>query len=132
MSPDLEHRLIDRWPTWFDTDGDVQRTLMPFGFQVRDGWFHLVWALCEGLEPLVAEYEKETSQSFEVLQVKEKFGGLRFYVNGGSTAIWDRIAAAEAESLRTCEQCGKLGRLRPNPYLRTLCDEHASLNERVE
>jgi hypothetical protein len=82
MSPELEHRLIDRWPTWFDTDGDVQRTSMPFSFEVRDGWFHLIWSLCEDLEPLVAEYEKETSQTFEVLQVKEKFGAFRFYVNG--------------------------------------------------
>jgi hypothetical protein len=122
MSPELERRLIDRWPKWFDTDGDVQRTLMPFGFQVRDGWFHLIWSLCEDLEPLVAGYERETGQSFEVLQVKEKFGGLRFYVNEGSDPIWQRIERAEMDSLRTCEVCGKLAQ-QNDVWTKTLCDD---------
>lgn len=50
---------------------------MPFGFAHDDGWFHLVWCLCEDLEPLVTAYEKETGCRFEVMQVKAKFGGLR-------------------------------------------------------
>jgi hypothetical protein len=33
------------------------------------------------LEPLVAEFEVAGDPKFEVLRVKEKFGGLRFYVN---------------------------------------------------
>lgn len=126
MSPELERRLVDRWPTWFDPCGDMLHTLMPLGFQVEDGWFHLIWSLCEDLDPLVAGHESETRQPFEVLQVKEKFGSLRFYVNGGSTLIWDRIASAEEESLRTCEVCGKPGRHRPGLVLRTLCDEDAA------
>lgn len=42
------------------------------GFEHGDGWFDLVWRLCEDLEPLVARLEKETGQQFQVLQVKEK------------------------------------------------------------
>jgi DNA invertase Pin-like site-specific DNA recombinase len=114
---------LDRWPKWFDTDGDTQRTLMPFGFQVRDGWFHLIWSLCEDLEPLVAGYERATGQSFEVLQVKENFGGLRFYVNEGSDPIWQRIERAEMDSLKTCEVCGKLAQ-HNEVWTKTLCDEH--------
>jgi hypothetical protein len=54
---------------------------MPRGFEHGDGWFDILWRLCVDLEPLVAEFEQETESQFEVLQVKEKFGGLRFYVN---------------------------------------------------
>jgi hypothetical protein len=36
---------------------------------------------CEDLEPLVAELEQATVRQFEILQVKEKFGGLRIHVN---------------------------------------------------
>jgi hypothetical protein len=32
------------------------------------------------LEPLVAEFEKAGGGQFEILQVKEKFGGLRIHV----------------------------------------------------
>jgi hypothetical protein len=123
MSPELERRLIDRWPKRFDTDGDVQRTLMPFGFQVRDGWFHLIWSLCEDLEPLVAGYERETGRSFEVLQVKEKFGGLRFYANEGGDPIWQRIERAEMDSLKICEVCGRLAQ-QNDMWTQTLCDQH--------
>jgi hypothetical protein len=54
---------------------------MPDGFVHGVGWFEIVWRLCEDLEPLVVEAESATGQAFEVLQVKEKFGGLRFYAN---------------------------------------------------
>ena len=38
------------------------------------------WRLCEDLEPLVMEMERETGRQFEALQVKEKFGELRIHV----------------------------------------------------
>jgi len=39
--------------------------------------------------------------------VKEKFGGLRIYVNCANEAIRQRIEAAKLESFRTCEACGQ-------------------------
>jgi hypothetical protein len=72
---ELQRRLVDRWPTWFNIGGDPSHTLMHFGFQHGDGWFNLLWRLCERLEPTVAAAEKQTGRPFEVLQVKEKFGG---------------------------------------------------------
>jgi len=45
--------------------------------------------------------------------VKEKFGGLRFYVNcRRNEAIRQRIEAAIQESFHTCEVCGQPGTLR--------------------
>jgi hypothetical protein len=76
----------------------------------------------------------------EVLQVKEKFGGLRFYFAGGGdkhAALQAMTNAAEAASFHTCEDCGEDGiagwdtqSLRPNykarrrsgGWIRTLCD----------
>jgi hypothetical protein len=79
------------------------------------------------LEPLVAGHE------FKVLQVKEKFAGLRFYVRFDGLrlrhtddAISRRIGAAMEESFHTCEICGQPGELREDGWIKTLCDEHAS------
>ena len=127
MRRDLEEKLIERWPTWFDTKGDLQHTLMPLGFEHGDGWFHLLWRLCEDIEPLVAEYDKETGRPFEVVQVKEKFGGLRFYVEHANDVIHQRIELAELQSLETCEVCGKPGVRRSGGWIQTLCDAHYSL-----
>jgi hypothetical protein len=58
-------------------------------------------------------------------QVKEKFGALRFYYNGGDDVIDGMVGMAEAMSGCTCEACGNIGRVRSGGWMRTLCDEHA-------
>jgi len=103
---------------------------MARGFEHGDGWFDIVWRLCTNLEPLVAKLEEQRGESFEVLAVKEEFGGLRFYVNQYTAAIMQRIKAAELEAFRTCEICGQPGRLRrKGTRLRTLC-EHCAKRQR--
>ena len=44
-----------------------------------------------------------------MLQVKEKFGGLRFYANYNNEATSSLIEAAAIESFYTCEVCGRPG-----------------------
>jgi hypothetical protein len=122
MTPELEHKLVRRWPTWFNVHGDPRQTLMPLGFQHGDGWFDIVWRLCEDLEPLVAEAEKKSGERFEVLQVKQKFGTLRFYVSLHNNVIDELIVNAQRESSYTCEICGQMGTL---TNLKTRCAVHA-------
>jgi hypothetical protein len=124
MQKELERRLVEHWPTWLKTEGDIRCTAMPRGFQHDDGWFDILWRLCADLEPLVTEMERAGGRQFEVLQVKEKFGGLRFYVNCRNDAIRQRIEAAIQESFHTCEVCGQPGKLREDSWIKTLCDEH--------
>jgi hypothetical protein len=49
---------------------------------------------------------RASGRQFEVLQVKEKFDGLRVQVNHANDDIRQLILAAELESLHTCEVCG--------------------------
>lgn len=86
------------------------------------GWEAIVDTLRRDLAELDPELRVE--------QVKQKFGGLRVYVAAGdpsvAAAVRDRIAEAESASSRTCEVCGRPGRLRTDrPWAATLCDEHA-------
>jgi hypothetical protein len=60
----LERRLIEHWPSWFKITGNIQETRMPDGFVHGDGWFELVWRLCEDLELLVVEAESASGQAF--------------------------------------------------------------------
>ena len=61
----------------------------------------------------------------QVCQVKEKFGGLRFYTGAASEAMFDRITQAEKECGLLCEDCGKLGKLRGGGWIRMLCNKCA-------
>jgi hypothetical protein len=126
MHKELEQRLVERWPQWFNIGGDVRHTSMPLGFLHGDGWFEIVGRLCDDLEPLVSEFEQTSGNQFEILHVKEKFGGFRIYVNNADDAIRRRLEIAKQESFRTCEVCGKEGKLREGDWIKTLCDEHAS------
>jgi hypothetical protein len=58
-------------------------------------------------------------------QVKEKYGGLRFYYNGGDDTIHHWVSFAEFMSERTCETCGKPGEVYTDGWHLTLCKTHA-------
>ena len=120
MRKELKRKLIERWPKWFNTEGDVRFTAMPRGFEHDDGWFDLLWRLCEDLEPLVRAFEESSGLKFEALQVKGKFGGLRIHVNHTNDAIRHRNEATQQESFRICEVCAMPGKLREGGWIR-LC-----------
>lgn len=86
-------------------------------FSVSSGWYPLIKKLIEDLIKL--------GWNKQVCQVKEKFGGLRFYINEGSKEIHDRISEAEKLSYKTCEMCGEEGELRTKiRWFTTLCNKH--------
>src|ERR1039458_7028666 len=101
MRKELEQKLVGRWPRWFNREGDVRHTLMSFGFCHGDGWFDILWRLCEDLEPLVAYGEEAAGHQCDVLQVKEKSGELRIYVTHANDAISRRLEAPELEPFAT-------------------------------
>lgn len=71
----------------------------------------------------------EPVEQVVAVQVKEKFGGLRFYYNGGDDYIRGVVSMAEAMSYVTCETCGAPGKLRGDRWVQTLCDTHGERND---
>ena len=54
-------------------------------------------------------------------QVKEKFGALRFYYDGGDDYIRGLSSMAEAMSARTCESCGVPATQTHGGWIKTIC-----------
>lgn len=81
------------------------------------GWGSLLDDLVSKLEAL--------GWDGDVHQVKEKFGGLRFYVGGVTPEMDAAIEEAEARSFLVCEDCGEPGYPRAGGWTRTLCDSCA-------
>lgn len=85
-------------------------------FDCDQGWYGLIKELIEDLIDL--------GWNKQVCQVKEKFGGLRFYINEGSDEIFKRIGKAETDSYKICEVTGTPGELRTDiGWYLTLCNE---------
>jgi hypothetical protein len=116
---------------WREAHAEPRTSFRLFGVECGEGWKHLYMPLLD----LAALY------GATVLQVKEKFGGLRFYFGGGGENhdhLQAMVDAAEDASFRTCENCGEHGqehymdgptlkfrpkaRRRSGGWIRTLCD----------
>jgi hypothetical protein len=54
-------------------------------------------------------------------QVKEKYGTLRFYMTHATEEMYAITDKAERQSSKTCEECGKPGKIRGRGWLYTRC-----------
>jgi hypothetical protein len=94
----IEERLRERHP-------NLMRDVT-CGCFCGEGWFDLIDSLLTDIESL------NQDKSIKVNQIKEKFGGLRIYLNhyGEDMTIASRISdlinIARAASTTTCESCG--------------------------
>jgi hypothetical protein len=61
---------------------------------------------------------------FVAVQIKEKFGTLRLYHDGGDDYCRGVVAMAEIMSGGTCEMCGAPGTIGGKGWIRTLCARH--------
>lgn len=128
--------LLSLGPNLFSTDPDDPSPYSQRGFEVSDGWFHLLKDLVTGLEEILASSPDEVRTKIRCSQVKEKFGGLRFYFHGPFSEIQDRagplVTAAEDSAWKTCQECGSAGDCRSvGGWMSVLCDNHlAELQKR--
>lgn len=105
------------------------------GFECGDGWHVPIAELSEWLENEARLLKTAGRRMPLVVQVKEKFGGLGFYVqhfprNRYFCDLLPRIALAETKSKSICEVCGHPGLLRREGYYKTLCEQHADERKR--
>ena len=110
------------------------------GVCVGEGWWTIIYSLCKNIHHHITENKKtrevllknnpynhripEEVSQVVVEQIKEKFGGLRFYYYGGDNTIDGMVRMAESWSYKTCEICGNSGKIRGGGWLRTLCEDH--------
>lgn len=85
-----------------------------------------------GWQPIIEKLHAallELSPDYEVLQIKEKFGGLRYYIDFAvpfaspeAKQMQLLLADAEEQSFRVCEDCGtEDGVTVEGRWVRTLC-----------
>lgn len=75
----------------------------------------------EAIEKATYREVPEKIRQVVASQVKEKFGTLRFYYDGGDEYIHGLASMAEAMSARTCESCGVPAKTGGSGWLRTMC-----------
>lgn len=76
-----------------------------------------------GWHGLLKEVYKEKPEDVKIIDVKEKWGGLRIYADMYDAEFADLLDSVETRSFRVCELCGKDGeRVRTSTgWFKTLC-----------
>jgi hypothetical protein len=115
---EFEKRMVEAYPKMFAE---------PYGgFAVGPGWWPILETLCSQIQHHIDWKNKKTMivPQVNVAQIKEKFGGLRFYYDGGDEYISGLVSMAESWAACSCETCGTPGERREGGWIRTLCDTH--------
>jgi len=129
MTPEKDVELCSKYSKIFK-NRDMRKFETPIarGLECDDGWFDLISALCHNIQNYVdwksSVLSSEECENLQPVadQVKQKFGGLRFYITGGDERIEGMIMMAESMSYKLCEWCGNKGKLRSGGWVTTLCD----------
>lgn len=122
-------KLIQEFPAVFQNMDNGAISSVP------SGWYNILYNLCEELTPILNEERSKITEDpeqplFYVHQIKEKFGGLRFYfmMNTENTELHENIQKlidiAEDKSYDTCQITGKIGTLcKKGSHYMTLSEE---------
>ena len=110
-----EKRLTEKYPEIFSQAHS--------GIAVGEGWWPIIESLCSSIQHHI-KWKKGECPQVVVMQIKEKFGGLRFYYDGGDDYINGMVSMAESWANKSCETCGAPGKTREGGWIKTLCDHH--------
>lgn len=114
----FEAKMHEKYPEMFS---------QPYGgFAIGEGWWPILESLCGSIQYYINWMNRESVvvPQVYVQQIKEKFGGLRFYYDGGDERIRGMVQIAEDWAQHSCEECGKPGIQRTGGWIKILCDEH--------
>jgi hypothetical protein len=99
----------------------MTQTAMCWGFSHGDGWFNIIRELSIKL----SHYARKNNLKIEASQVKEKFGGLRFYLDYNDKVTDKLVEEAEKACSKTCEVCGSTNNVTTSGkcWVITRCEE---------
>ena len=114
--------LCNKFPFIYDPDN---RWSMP---STDEGWDEIIISLSSKINEHVKNWSK--NEQPKILQIKEKFGELRFYISTTDNYISELIKEAEDEANQTCEFCGSKENIqqfqkgkRKYGWIKKLCDK---------
>jgi len=124
MNKKLTDSLLKKYPVVFGQHKlPMTDTAMCWGFSCGNGWYDIIDSLAFLIQR-ENEKLKENGENITIqaVQVKEKYGTLRFYTNYSTDYIDGAISMAEAMSGLICEECGSTdGVTQTTGWIRTLC-----------
>lgn len=93
--------------------------------ETEDGWNDFLYSVCDIIERHISHIDEKEQLDCFAVQIKSKFGGLRFYMSNHDPYISGVIDLAEKLSFKICEECGEPAKCQCiNRWYVTVCDKH--------
>ena len=125
--------MIEKYPHVFANKANDLQPFPMFGIECGTGWYPILKRLFAVINNhLEWTNRNEEKLSFYLTQIKEKYGTLRLYYDGGDAYIDGMARMAEAMSEVTCEVCGNPGKFRGRGWYYTACDQHTKPEDLID
>lgn len=127
MKKELQEKLFEKYPKIFgEKDLPMSQTCMCWGIDTGDGWYDLIDNLCGLLQGMTDNnpHSPDRFPQIVAVQVKEKYGTLRFYTRGDSDWQSGAIAFADYMSGSICDVCGGPGSCNQEGWISCRCEVH--------
>ena len=111
---DKPHKDIEMYESWIQKEKEKSK-------DINEEWI-------KKCEKLIKESQKKIIPQLEASQVKQKYGSLRFYLDGypAQSEIDAKVTAyinfAETMSCCTCEVCGIPAKQKTSGWIKTICE----------
>lgn len=119
-------RLYLHFPIIYRGHHERRYPLNKEGMACGNGWFNLIYKLSRDIETIAKQLSADGSDENKlpkVIQVKQKFGGLRLYMVNQTRVISALIEEAQKASFEICETCGQPGKaFSDDGWFRTVCE----------
>lgn len=132
MKKELQDKLFNDFPTLY-RDRVLSDTVsrMCEGFCCGNGWYDIIYDISKEIHEFCLKHQLIGDSYVRAFQVKQKLGGLRFYIgrpqppNVLGIELNDIITRGEERAAVTCEVCGAPGQLcEIRNWYNTLCPIH--------
>lgn len=111
--------LTEKYP-WVRIDGSSD--LFTWLDDIPDGWrMAFGEQFCEDFQRVYETFPDEVKEDFMIVEIKEKWGGLRIYCSHETQELEDVLDKYEKLSYKTCIKCGAPAECMTSEYVLPLC-----------
>jgi len=124
MNKELEKTLMEKYPKIFPqkTEETKDEPIYEWGIECHDGWYNLLDSCFDLIQRYIDSRYDKTKQVI-ACQIKQKYGSLRFYYDGGDDVVDGIVRTIEYLSHDICEDCGTSG------PVKTVCNSCNNLSK---
>ena len=129
-----EHEIFNWYPELCEygllTKKECNEPIAWYGIECGRGWYKIIRATIDTIDRYCKKYD--ILDDIRIAQIKEKFAGLRIYINYSNNTLTAHYKAIEAiinegavEASKTCEVCGTYtgeSNLKGEGYVYNMCD----------